>query len=662
MKTKMKNKLLVSLLCVSVGAVSLSFALANLNVASAEGNKLTMELTNAASIRYDAPTGIRFETTYSATDFSAYQNYEFGTLVIPSDLLDGDLTHETENVQDIRKLVWYEGKNGSTENKKVMRSVLTEIPESFYGRELTACSYYFDGTDYVYSDITVERSVARTASLLLSQGKTDNHEDDLNRYVDAVSEGLTASVENGTTFEMVVGGKETITATPITTKNSGGYGVVWSSTDTKVATVSNGVITAVGNGETVVTVAFGTEFSYSYTVKVMDYIQRDGSEIVYTTENPSVGNYGLTTETVGGRTGVYKYSSTAKEWTDKLNIKVGGHLNSADGPAKTRALREFKNKGYNYVVFDAYMTKGSYLMVSSLINADDYSNGSGTSVGVAFTAGTTFTNNNGNLKVYNLGEEVSAISVDTWYTFVVDYSQINPDVFGAKAGVYSRIELGGIMGTVYFDNVRYYGNTTWQEDIIPEKNYLQYDGSEFVKAAPWSDSTGSYGLYDGMVQGRTGVYKYSSTLKNWNDKISIKQTNHLGTAVYGSNNAVKNNMVGNNYAYVTFDLCMESGAIVINVPDIATNSTTSTQKTDRVWVGSEITKASNNIKYYSVDANGVYTEVTKLMKNQWYTVVVKYDWEVTYTGTAYAGIDIGSWNEANVYFDNVRYYNANPFA
>lgn len=656
MKTKMKNKLIVSLLCASVGAVSLSLAVANINVASAEENALTMTMRDSASIRYNDPKGIRFETTYSATDFSAYENYTFGTLVIPSNLLDGELTHETANVQDIRKIDWYE--DGSSENEKVMRSVLTNIPTASLGRELSARSYYFDGTSYTYSDITVERSIAQTASLLLNQGKANGHEADLNAYVNAVSEGLETSVTAGATIDMVVGGKETITATT----NPANYGVVWTSSVPEVATVSNGVITAVANGETTITVAFGTEYECSYTVKVADYVQRDGSEIVYTTENPSVGNYGLSAEMVGGRTGVYKYSSTAKEWTDKLNVKVGGHLNSDQGPVRTSALRAFKTKGYNYVAFDIYMTKGAYLMVSSLINADDYSAGTGTSIGVAFTAGSTFTNTNENLKVYNLGKEVSAISVDTWYTFVVDYSQIDVDVYADGAGVYSRIEIGGIMGTVYFDNVRYYGNTTWQEDIVPENNYLQYDGSEFVKAAPWSDSTGSYGLYEGTVQGRTGVYKYSSTLTNWNDKISVKQTNHLGTKVYNSNNEVKNNMVGNNYTYVTFDLCMESGAIVINVPDIATGSTTSTQKTDKVWVGSEITKASNNIKYYSVDENGVYTEVTKLLANQWYTVVVAYDWSVTYTGTAYAGIDIGSWSKANVYFDNVRYYTVNPVA
>lgn len=643
MKTKMKNRLLVSLLCASVGAVSLSFAVANLNVASADENVLTMSMTDAASIRYDAPTGIRFETTYSASDFSAYENYAFGTLVIPSDLLDGKLTHETENVQDIRKLVWYEGQNGSTENKKVMRSVLTEIPDTFYGRELSARSYYFDGTDYVYSDITVERSVARTASLLLSQGKTDNHEDDLNAYVDAVSQGLTASVENGTTFDMVVGGKETITATT----NPANYAVVWTSSDPSVASVSNGSITAKANGQTTITVAFGTEYSYSYTVNVADYVQRDGSEIVYTVENPTVGNYSLTTETVAGRTGVYSYTNNGgAEWTQKLNVKEAGHLNSHDGNAKKASYAQFKKKGYNYVSFDICLASSSYATVAAM------GEGVNTFLGDKLTAGASITDNNSNISIYTAeGMAVSYVLADVWYTVVVDYSEISTSDYYSTDRIkgYCRIEIGGIKGTIYLDNVRYYATDVWTKYTVAD--YVQRDGSEFVIAAPFDNATGTYGkatAEECATVNRTNVYKYTSKVSNWGDKISIKEANHLGTKVNASKTAARNNMKGKGYNYITFDMYLASGGVVLNVPDEA-----ATSSSGQLQCKFSTTYMSNGSSYIQVYKDGVVS--TSFAAGAWYTVIIEYSFDAS---GDYAGIDIGSLKaDTVVYFDNVRYYN-----
>ena len=102
---------------------------------------------------------------------------------------------------------------------------------------------------------------------------------------------------------------------------------------------------------------------------------------------------------------------------------------------------------------------------------------------------------------------------------------------------------------------------------------------------------------------------------------------------------------------------MTSGAIIINVPD-ALSTQTSGQNNDKLTTTAISAKGTQKIKYYTVDGNGVYTEVTTFTAGAWYTVVVEYDG--TATGT-YAGVDICS-NAANtvVNFDNVRYYNANP--
>lgn len=673
---KKKNKLIVSLLCASVGAVSLSLAVANANVAFAEENEentLTMKMTNMASIRYDNPTGIRFETTYSATDFSAYENYTFGTLVIPSDMLgEADLTHETANVQDIRKLVWY--KDDATQ--KVMRSVLTEIPNNAdaWGRELSARSYYFDGTSYTYSEITVERSIARTASLLLSQGNAKGQEDALNDYVDAVSKGLTASVESGTTFEMVVGGKETITATP----NPANYGVVWTSSDPTVATVSNGVITAKANGETTVTVAFGTEFSYSYTVKVVDYVQRDGSDFVQASIESDKGYianvYAKTEETIGGRTGVYKYTGTSnKDWTNNIALKEIFHYNSAQGEGRMEGWNNFKNKGYKYATFDILLEKGAVTNLEALATVSTYvsdrltsTNANGSKNGTYAPANESI-GDNANIKVYNLGSEneVSGISHATWYTVVIDYSQVVLQEY--KAQTYCTIRLSGIIGTFYIDNIRYYANDSWKEDI---KTYNQYDGSEFVQVS--TNFTGSYGLAteaDGSLSnigGRTGVYKYYSDTAGWTNKMGIRQGNSYGQSmIYSSQTVVRENMSNLGYNYIAFDMYIENNGvdsgIIICVPDV--NATNTEGQTNAQYYKTWSSNTTNGrIKIYSIDneGNATLVEGNPKIHGAWYTVVVEYDH--TATG-AYAGIDFCSHKVGTVaYFDNVRYYNANPFA
>jgi len=236
---------------------------------------------------------------------------------------------------------------------------------------------------------------------------------------------------------------------------------------------------------------------------------------------------------------------------------------------------------------------------------------------------------------------------------VVDLTNINVAEFSKKASAYSRIDIAGILGTFYLDDVKYYGDDSWKEDVA--KEYSKYDGSEIVVAAPWAD--GSYELSNETIGGRTGVYKYTSTAADWKDKISIRQSNHLGTKYNADETATRANMKAKNINYVAFDVCMVSGGIVICAPE--TGATGVGQKNDKLYT-TYITSGTDLIKFYTV-SNGVYTEVTSgLTANTWYTVVVEYDHDATGT---YAGIDIASIAANTVaYFDNVRYYSANPVA
>ena len=105
-------------------------------------------IESSAEVRTVAPVGIRFVTMVNADQLAAAE--EFGTLVIPKALLEGDLTVDTAKAARIVAASWLdEDQSGYTgvivgaqdgEN-------FTDLPESFYDDVLVARSYAIvDGT------------------------------------------------------------------------------------------------------------------------------------------------------------------------------------------------------------------------------------------------------------------------------------------------------------------------------------------------------------------------------------------------------------------------------------------------------------------------------------------------------------------------------------
>ena len=659
------KKRFLAFLCAGVGAIALGAAVSNVSAAAEElKTTITIKMYDGGSIRTSGPVGIRFHTTYSITpadetvDVDAFlANYTFGTLIIPSDMVTGELTHETYGVVDVEKKVWA---SDSTQTDKIMYSVLSGIPDEAenYTRNITARSYYTVDGITTYSDTVVERNIAQVAAGFLNDNKTD---DVCSKYVNAIAKDVNISEVRK---DMVIGGVETLTATT----SPEGYKVVWSSDNSSVVSVNkNGELTAKAKGTANITATFG-EHSDTITVTVADCVARDGSEIVYTVENATVGGYAQTEETVGDRTGVYKYSTTQTEWTQKLNIKEAGHLNTDDGNARKESYAQFKRKGYNFVAFDIYLTSGAKATISAMgETVNSYP-------GDTLIAGNSITEKNSNVSVYTKeGFEVSYVLAGAWYTVVVDYSGISMEDYYStdRNKNYCRIDIGGIYGTIYLDNVRYYGSDVWKDSIT--KEYIQKDGSEFVIGSGWDATAASYSLWKGdgtegseNIFGRTNVWKYTSTSTSWNDKITIRECNHTGTAINASPTAAQTNMKAKGYNYVTFDMCMISGMITVNAPHADSTNTTG-QFYDLIEVNKEMTKNNSNVQYYEldengnflIDAEGNYLTVTSLKANTWYRVVVQYAIIDEYSGL-YAGIDIGARWKPTVYFDNVRYYNANP--
>lgn len=148
-----------------------------------------------ASVRIDADgeNGIKFPV-YMTVD--AYENMgdvlETGTLVIPTDILDGELTVETENASKaVTTDGWGKVTDGGTEYYSSL-AYLWDIPVSSYTREITAVGYLkYSDTEYVYTE-PVSKSFNEVATAALAdstQDWTTDEEAVLNSYLQKAPDG-----------------------------------------------------------------------------------------------------------------------------------------------------------------------------------------------------------------------------------------------------------------------------------------------------------------------------------------------------------------------------------------------------------------------------------------------------------------------------------------
>ena len=143
-----------------------------INAAHAEGAS-PVKMLEGASVRYQMQeesdrSGIRF-TAYVETEYKA-DNPEavYGMLLIPSDLLgEGELTVGTASAVNKVVEVWTTSEEEGFDRFNV---VLYNIPESEYGRVITARAYVKNGDVYTYSEESVSRSLGQVASLALADG------------------------------------------------------------------------------------------------------------------------------------------------------------------------------------------------------------------------------------------------------------------------------------------------------------------------------------------------------------------------------------------------------------------------------------------------------------------------------------------------------------
>lgn len=205
-------------------------------------------IESEAEVRTEAPVGIRFVTMVNADQLAAAE--EFGTLVIPKTLLDGELEIDTENAAKIVAEKWLDeeksGYTGVIVGEKNGED-FTDLPEEFYDDVLVARSYAIVDGVAVYSENVVEQSIAQVAAISLNAGEQSKF---LQEIVDYVLGQDFAFAK--TEISLTVDAEPTAVAL-----ESKGLAVVLENSNPNVASYVNGKITALNAGETTITAKIG---------------------------------------------------------------------------------------------------------------------------------------------------------------------------------------------------------------------------------------------------------------------------------------------------------------------------------------------------------------------------------------------------------------------
>ncbi len=277
---------LSALVCLSCGVAAVSAS------ASEPTSTTAFEMVSGASIRYSDPSGIRFKVKLGQTEYASLVSdgaYKDGktlkATIAPYDVVSSlelndtnlaSLNGKGEVTVDPQTIHVGNPANGEDASYYYANVVLGTVQYHNLGRELCAFAYIDDGvedTPHTFTAKSETRNVAYVAAATLADAeetKTSKQEAMLNDFIhlalsyeanvpedDAKSatEKKTVSVEMSATAVVDVGEPVTLTATPNT---SIVMPSAWTSDNTAVATVENGVVTGVTKGTANITYTYGT--------------------------------------------------------------------------------------------------------------------------------------------------------------------------------------------------------------------------------------------------------------------------------------------------------------------------------------------------------------------------------------------------------------------
>ena len=192
----------------------------NKTVFAVEGANVAM--VDGASVKIDG-TGIRFQSLIKKTYYDGLaEGKKTGIAIIPADLLQGELNQNTD-----KAMLLYAAAQAHDDEKYagyyVYNYALTDIPETSFGRKITARAFVKNGEEYIWADNVQSRSLAYVASAALqadSMGEakyTAEQKTALNGYIDGAVESISLSATQQT---ITAGNTDNAALVNITPKNT----------------------------------------------------------------------------------------------------------------------------------------------------------------------------------------------------------------------------------------------------------------------------------------------------------------------------------------------------------------------------------------------------------------------------------------------------------
>lgn len=372
-KTTFKRMLatmtLSATLC-TVGGVALT-----LEQASADGTTVTtnaaVAVVDGASLRVEGTFGLRFKTTIAQSYWQ--EGMEVHTLMAPTSYLDGAELVVNPSDTMIKDYTLDAEKMYSKGEDYYFNTVLTQIPETQYGTEISMRAYVKNGETVVYSVTTTSKSVAGVANAALEYN-FDAYKDSVAEYLVAgltVTETLAADIGCGESYVGAALNYVDGTSTTVAEQLAALYPITYTSDNEGVATVNeNGKVTAVSYGTANVTAtveALGISKTCVVTVaktaynKIMNFEALNLSRLKggsnHTSGTDANGSYAQVTIENGMQFGFEVASADMERLNsfDWLQIKLYADAQYGSGTVNCRPLalsKTINNKTLTTVVYN----------------------------------------------------------------------------------------------------------------------------------------------------------------------------------------------------------------------------------------------------------------------------------------------------------------------
>ena len=299
----------------AAGIFGLTGALSKTAFAADEAN---VEMIEGASVKLNS-TGIRFQSKVKKSYYdNLAEGKQTGVMIIPSDLFDGELNENTENAMLVNAVAQPNEENGYY----IYNFVLTDIPETSFGRKISARAFVKDGEKYIWADNVQNRSLAYVASAALqaeSKGEVEysaEQKTELNNYITAAVSSVARNkfAQTLSTGETAVADMD-LTITPkYATDDLSDLKFVYTSNNASAVTTCGDELTAVATGYANVSAVLGGKSWYSMHVVI------NGKCVVSATEETQVLPISLPEGVTV--TSIVQENNTAAEWGNAAEFTI----------------------------------------------------------------------------------------------------------------------------------------------------------------------------------------------------------------------------------------------------------------------------------------------------------------------------------------------------